>query len=332
MTNGEIRQNMANKNWVIYAPSRMKRPKDFRRPSSQRDRLPQLDPHCPFCPGNEEMLSSVILQRPGPPPHGWYTRVIPNKFPALTPHERLQRVMHGPYLTMPAHGCHEVVIESPLHNRDIPHMNNEEAEAVIETYHRRYVDLMAQHHNMMGVIFRNHGPMAGTSLIHPHSQIIVTPIVPRYVRAEELEAERYYDDNGRCVFCDMIEFEIREGARTVVEGPFFVSFVPFASEVPFEIWVMPRRHSADFGSISDEEKAAFSAVLRDVLERLHSRLNDPDYNYVVRTAARFRADEPHLHWYLRIRPRLTTQAGFEIGSGMSINPSLPERDAQLLRD
>ncbi len=74
-----------------------------------------------------------------------------------------------------------------------------------------------------------------------------------------------------------------------------------------------------------------AAILRDTLKRLSNRLDDPDYNYVIRSTSKHNADKPFLHWYLQIQPRLTTPAGFELGSGMHINPSLPEEDAQFLR-
>jgi UDPglucose--hexose-1-phosphate uridylyltransferase len=209
-------------------------------------------------------------------------------------------------------------------------MSAEEVELVIETYHRRYVDLIKAHGNMMTILFRNHGPRAGTSLIHPHSQIVVTGVVPRYIRWREEEAERYFDDWGRCVYCDILDFERSEQRRVISENESFLAFVPYAAEVPFEIWVMPRRHQADFGSISDWEKEDFAALLRSCLVGLRTKLNDPDYNYVINTAARYKADEPQLHWYLQIQPRLTTRAGFEIGSGMRINPSIPEDDADFL--
>jgi UDPglucose--hexose-1-phosphate uridylyltransferase len=94
---------------------------------------------------------------------------------------------------------------------------------------------------------------------------------------------------------------------------------------------MPKRHQASFSAISDRSKSDLSTILQEVLARLHGRLGDPDYNYVVYTSSRNNANEPQLHWFLQIRPRLTTQAGFEIGSGICINPSLPEADADFLR-
>jgi UDPglucose--hexose-1-phosphate uridylyltransferase len=278
------------------------------------------------------MLTEVLLQMPGgDASHKWQTRVIPNKFPALGPEVGTERFRRGIYVTMPGYGRHEVIIESPYHNRDIAQMSLGEVRVIVETYHRRYVDLMEEHRNMMILIFRNHGPRAGTSLIHPHSQIIVTGMVPQHVRWREAEAQHYFDEWGHCVTCDILEHELQDRRRVVLENEGFAVFVPFAAEMPYETWVVPKNHEADFGSISDGEKEHLSSALLDILSRLHDRLMDPDYNLVINTSARYRAHEPQLHWYIQIRPRLTTRAGFEIGSGISINPTLPEEDAKLLR-
>jgi UDPglucose--hexose-1-phosphate uridylyltransferase len=327
---GEIRQNKATKEWVIYAPARSRRPKDFQRPKKESEASPVQDKQCPFCPGNEHMLPDIVLELPDRHAPPWQTRVVSNKFPALTPEGDISRHSRGIYLAMQGYGRHEVVIESPRHDLNLAKMPLEEVSTVIETYHRRYVDLMTDHGNMMAIIFRNHGPQAGTSLEHPHSQIVVTGMVPRHIRWREEAAQNYFDEWGSCVFCDILHFEIQEQRRVILENESYLAFVPFAAEVPFEIWIVPKRHRADFGNVSDQEKEDLAPVLRDCLARLHTKLNNPDYNYVVNTAARYRADEPQLHWYLQIRPRLTTRAGFEIGSGISINPSIPEDDADFL--
>lgn len=261
---------------------------------------------------------------------GWQTRVIPNKFPALLPQGSERREERGIYLAMAGYGRHEVIIESPTHSQQPASMSVGEIGVVLETYHRRYVDLMREHRNMLAMIFRNHGERAGTSLVHPHSQLIVTGIVPGHIRAREDVAQRHFDRWGRCVYCEILEFELRERTRIVLENPSFVGFVPFAAGVPFETWVLPRRHAADFGSISDPEKEDLASALQSLLQRLCDRLGDPDYNYVIVSSARYRAGEPQLHRYLQIRPRLTTWAGFEIGSGIPINPSVPEADAAFL--
>ena len=124
---------------------------------------------------------------------------------------------------------------------------------------------------------------------------------------------------------------MKDQRRVIVENDYFIAFIPFAAQVPFEIWIMPKKHRANFGNISDAEKTDLAPALRYCLARLHGKLGDPDYNYVINTSARYRADEPQLHWYLQILPRLTTRAGFEIGSGININPSVPEKDIDFLR-
>ena len=327
----EIRQNKATKQWVIVAPSRGKRPRASKRQESEKQRLPAVDKDCPFCPGNEKSLPSIIMELPGPEGSQWQTRVVPNKFPALTSDENNVRYRRGLYLAMPGYGRHEVIIESPVHNRRITQMTPKEVGIIIETYHRRYVNVMKQNWSLMTLIFRNHGRRAGTSLAHPHSQIIVTGMVPTYIRWREERAQFYFDESGRCVYCDILEQEAQERQRVISENETFLAFVPYAAEVPFEIWIMPTKHQACFSDLSDQEKPGLAAILQDCLARLQRKLNDPDYNYIINTAARYRAGEPQLHWYLQIRPRLTTQAGFEIGSGISINPSLPEEDAAFLR-
>jgi len=330
-TSPEIRQDKVTGDWVIYSPSRGKRPSDFRQDRGARKPLPPRDENCPFCPGNEDHLEKILLEMPNPVRGTWCTRAIPNKFPALVPEGSDSRDRRGIYLAMPGYGRHEVIIESPVHSQQLARMPPAEVEMLLETYQRRYVDLMREHRNMLAIIFRNHGERAGTSLLHPHSQIIVTGIVPGHIRAREEAAQRHFDQWGRCVYCEILEFEIRDRNRLLLENESFIAFVPFAATVPFETWIVPRRHAADFGSISDGEKADLAQALREVLGRLYERLGDPDYNYVIASSARYRADEPQLHWYLQIRPRLTTWAGFEIGSGISINPSTPEADAAFLR-
>ena len=327
----EIRQNKITREWVIYSTSRGKRPHDFQQVKAKTD-LPRRDPDCPFCPGNESALGQVVLETPADNPHGWQTRVIPNKYPAVTPGDGPQRQKRGIYLAMGGTGRHEVIIESPFHDDDLAKMSAGQIAVIMETYHRRYMYYGHKHENMMAIIFRNHGPKAGTSLIHPHSQAVVIPMVPRHIRLREQEAQRYYDQYANCAYCDMLAFEEQDGRRLVQTSEHFTALVPFAAEVPFEIWIMPKKHQPDFGETTEEERADLASLLGTVLRRLADKLNDPDYNYVINTAARFRRRDPSLHWYLRIRPRLTTQAGFEIGSGISINPSVPEQDAAFLRD
>lgn len=330
MPDSQIRHNPLTGQWVIYSKARGQRPHDFNSQAGDEAEAPEHSDSCPFCPGNEPALGEVVMELPGDGPHGWATRVIPNKFPALRPSLSPSRRNSGLYLWLDGHGRHEVIIESPRHNADIALMSPAEVEAIIETYLLRYHAYNRKHDGMYVVIFRNHGPRAGTSLLHPHSQAIVTPVVPRQVRYTNHEALDYYDRMGKCLMCDILAQEIEDGSRIIAQNEDFICHAPYAAETPFELIIAPKGHHADFGATTPEQGASLAAILRQVLGLLRGRLGNPSYNYVIMTPPRFRRHEPALHWYLRIRPRLTTRAGFEIGSGMSINPRLPEEDVAYL--
>ncbi|HIE53012.1 MAG TPA: galactose-1-phosphate uridylyltransferase [Armatimonadetes bacterium] len=334
----ELRQDFATKEWVIIATERAKRPEDWVR-QEPLEPLPEHDVNCPFCPGNEAKtppevfsLREVNSQTNGP---GWRVRAIPNKFAALAapPEEspRLVRSRHGLYLQMPGIGYHEVIIESPRHNKSPATMSVTEVVEIILAYQTRYVELDRDPNVQLITIFRNHGPLAGASLRHPHSQLVATPVVPLHIRHRLYEAQRHYDALGTCVFCDMLDFELQEKERVILANEHFAAFVPYAARVPYEIWIVPREHQASFGQSTIEQAAGLAAVLQAVLSRLYHGLGDPDYNYVINTAPHHSSGEPFYHWHLQILPRLTTPAGFELGSGMHINVSLPEEAAAHLR-
>jgi len=294
-------------------------------------------PTCPFCAGNEDKTPPALYVLPEEAPRnerGWDVRVVPNRFPVLLkptdgPESR-KRTHHGLYSEMDGCGEHEVVIEHPDHSKTIATMTVQEVTGVVRAYRHQFLELDKSDWNQLIIIFRNQGEGAGTSLVHPHSQIIGVPIVPQDVRWRLDEAQRYFDDNGTCVHCDMLDAEIREGIRIVATNPGFVALCPFASSVPYEIRIVPRRHASSFGVLADEEAELLARILKDTLGRLYSLLANPDYNYVVRSAPHHSAGEPHFHWYLEILPRLTTAAGFEIGTGINVNSVAPEAAASHL--
>jgi len=129
----------------------------------------------------------------------------------------------------------------------------------------------------------------------------------------------------------VLEQELQEGARVVLETGHFVAYVQFATFTPFSFLIMPRRHMACFAEINDAEAADLSHTLRRCLAKLYHGLGDPDFNYVLRTAPVEYSGVKYYHWYVSVIPRLTKLAGFELGSGMFINVSLPEENAAFLR-
>ena len=331
----QLRQDRTTKEWVIIAAERAKRPNDFKKAEPVIER-PSFQPDCPFCPGNEHLTPpETLAYRSGGPPNSseWWVRVIPNKFPALSPEGSLERKEEkGFFRMMDGVGAHEVVIGSPIHNQLFHRLDDEKVGEVLLAYRERYLALRGDERIKLIIIFKNHGRGAGTSLEHTHSQIVGTSVVPSNIRRKLEEAARYYDDHGSCVYCDLIEEELNDGRRVVMETGKYVVLHPFASRFPFETWILPKEHQASFGLISVEGSKAFGRVLKATLYKLYSKLNDPDYNYVIHTAPIKDEGEDYYHWHLQITPRLTTPAGFEMGSGIYINVAFPEDTAPFLKE
>jgi UDPglucose--hexose-1-phosphate uridylyltransferase len=328
----DLRQDPTTKEWVIIATERARRPSNFSQERTRQE-FPPHDPSCPFCTGNESMTPDEVLRYPGEDREGWRLRVVPNRFPALTPGgDPTRRTENNLFRRMDGIGVHEVIIETPVHNQFTAFMDYTQMETVLHAYRSRYNALKSRPFLRYITIFKNHGEAAGTSLVHPHSQVIATPIAPSETRRKHQVAAAYYDDTGSCLYCDLVGREIAYGKRIVQETNSFVVFHPYASRSPFETWVAPKVHHSSFGLFSEEHVPQLARVLRDSMKALRDALNNPDYNLVIQTAPTDEEDDPYYDWHIRIIPRLTTVAGFEMGSGIYINTALPEETAAYMRE
>jgi len=333
----ELRKDPVIGRWVIIATERGKRPTDFRAEPTTDD-----TGFCPFCEGHEDKTPPEILAyradnhaANGP---GWNVRVVPNKFPALRVEGEMGKAGVGMYDKMNGIGAHEVIIETPDHYRKF-HMHTQDSLAeVFLAYKNRLLDLSNDKRFKYILIFKNEGRNAGASLSHPHSQLIATPVTPKRVREKLLGAKDYFNYKDRCVFCDIIREETSQEARVIFENDGFISFCPFASRFPFEIWILPKRHHPDFHSLEYDEMRLLSETFIAVMKKLAVALNNPQYNFVLSTAPVRWARmgywvtlEQDFHWHFEIMPKLTQVAGFEWGTGFYINPTIPEEAAQFLR-
>ncbi len=324
----ELRQNMVTKDWVIIATERAKRPDNFVHYHNGKVE-PDYDPTCPFCVGNEELdLEIESWPKSGP----WQTRVVHNKYPALSKDGVIERIYDDSHRRISGIGHHEIVVDHPVHNTNWALMTPPEIQTVLETLYRRGWGIREDPRIEQIIYFKNHGDRAGASLKHPHCQIIGLPIVPNTIRQRIEEARRYFDDFGECVYQVMLHNEINQQQRLVASSEYFVAFVLYAAPSPFHIWVFPRHQSVSFLYCQPEELEDLAKILQDVLKRLYIGLNDPSYNLIIRSAPVKEISNEYLQWYVTIVPRLSQTAGFELGSGMFINPSLPEESAEFLRN
>jgi UDPglucose--hexose-1-phosphate uridylyltransferase len=322
---------MATRDWVIISTERAKRPHDYIEPEQHLliETQPLLDPICPFCPGNEERdLEIECLPETG----DWQTRVVANKFPALSRDGQLIRNFNGVQRCIMGVGYHEIVVEHPHHNTTLALMDPAEVMLVLQNFYNRGWAMLRDTRVEQIVYFKNHGVRAGATLMHPHSQIVALPVVPNDIRHRTEEARRYFDDNGECVYCVMMQDELEKGVRVVEMNEHFAAFVLYAAPSPFYVWIVPRHHSVSFLYAQQDELADLAQIVGNVLRRLYLGLRDPNYNLIIRTAPAKEISNDYLHWYVTIIPRLSRTAGFELGSGMYINPSLPEESAAFLRE
>jgi UDPglucose--hexose-1-phosphate uridylyltransferase len=319
----ELRQDPITHDWVIINPERAKRPQDA---SSQGS-------ICPFCPGNEHLTpkpTDCFMDG-----KQWSVRAVPNRFPALDTERQLpslsERVTSG-WRQLPGYGYHEVIIETPEHRQALPTLPQNQLEKVVEMYVRRYRALGgADAAVRQVVVFRNHGRRAGTSLAHPHSQIVATPVVAPETR-RRLSAEiEFFDATGSCGLCYTLETELQAAARIVDSNDRFVALAPYASRAPYHIQIIPRRHSSNFVEIEPMEIGRLAAALGRALGALYRRLNDPDYNLVLVTPPLDQVHRFANHWFIDVMPRLTIPAGFELGSRIVVNIQTPEQAALELR-
>lgn len=273
--------------WVIVAEGRTKRPQE------DKD-TPSVPKVCVFCEGNEKIPGEELFRIGAGSAYepGWSVRVIHNKYPITD--------------------FHEVIIHSPSHSEDIVDMSTSHVEQIIKAYRARYVANAETGHV---IIFNNVGEVAGASLSHPHSQLVV---VPRQINLDSLTIE--------------------PTVNVILENANFSAYCPEFSQWPFEVWIAPKRKNEFFGGIGDNETGDLASILQTTLKRLVFHLSEAKHHHPGVPMIHFKEGPAYNYyisherdWFIRIIPRLIHRAGFELGSGLSVNIIDPADAAEILR-
>ncbi len=330
----ELRRDPIGGRWVIVNTDDPLKPEEYGRDILKGGK----SPICPFCYGNEAQTTPEIisLRDPGTQPNtpGWQVRVIPNKFPALQIEGDLDKRGLGMYDLSNGLGAHELVVETPYHEKDLCDLTVQELTNVINFYCQRTVDLERDRRFKYIMIFKNYGVSAGATIEHPHTQIIALPMVPKNVKEEIIGAQNYFEYRDRCVFCDMLRQELQEKERIILENKNFLAFCPFVSRFPFEIWIMPKKHAKYFCQTPYEEIPDLAVILQGIVAKVKKVFGDISYNFIIHTSPSNSEGEntDSYHWHLEFLPILTRVAGFEWGTGFYIVPTPPEIAAKLLKE
>ncbi len=308
--------------YCVIAAERGKRPSDFKHGGTGERSDPKT---CPFCPGNEDLTPPAVAVYTDDGVfadgeeriRGWWARSFLNLYPAMaenpTPPSK-------EWVADFARGFHEVIVESPDHEGDPSRFSRRDLERLVSVYKDRFHHYISREGVEYVSIFKNWGRVAGASLSHTHSQLVALPIVPPALK-KEMEA---IASAPRCPYCSLVE---REAAseRLIFENDRFVLIAPFISMVPYETWILPKKHVPDLG-LDPADLEDLAEVLGEALGRLDRLLSGPPYNYSI-----FQLPDHCYHLNIRIQPAISTMAGFEKNTGIFINTVPPEEAARQLR-
>jgi UDPglucose--hexose-1-phosphate uridylyltransferase len=261
-------------------------------------------------------------------------RTIPNRFPTLASSASRTGGAAGRafFGHRSGYGHHEVIIEGPAHEPGFAFLPIDQARSVVQMFRDRVAALAARRSVRAVTLFENYGPESGGTLVHPHAQVVATPIMPPVLAEEVTEMRRYaHRQPGGCLLETIADEERREHVRVVRESEEFLAVAPFASAHPYELLIIPRRHASTIAEATDAELSGLAELLPSLLRAEFGVENALSYNFIVHVAPAPLRSHTGFHWHLEVTPRLVRPDGFEVGTGIAVNPVLPEAAASALR-
>jgi UDPglucose--hexose-1-phosphate uridylyltransferase len=301
----EIRKAYLLNKYVIITPGRAKRPRDVKEQT-----IMERTSGCPFCPEkiDQNNIEDMIGQS-----DDWRVLSVKNIFPAVTLDNE------------DAYGKQEVIIETRDHIKELADLSEQEIEEVLRMYARRTEAISKIKGIDYVLCFKNQGSKAGASIIHAHSQIFATDIIPPDINEELDLARSYRIENGSCAYCDIIGKELKS-ERMIFEDRHWAVFAPYASEYHYETWIFSKRHVDNITGLNDQEFRSFAKILKSILGKLQDL--DLSFNYFMHQVI----SNKEQHFYVKIQPRDSVWAGVELGSGLIINSVPPEEAARYFRE
>lgn len=333
----ELRKEIFSGRWVITEQTQAVVASEFRFKPFVHD-----SNSCPFCEGNEPCTCHEVfaIRQPGTRANGagWLVRVVPDAKPKLRVEGDLGRRAVGFHDLMNGVGAHEIIVETPRHDRSLHELEVPDIVNIIRAYAARITDLRRDKRIRYVLIFKNHGEQADARTVtHSTSQVLAVPVMQRAVRTKLLIAREYYAAKERCIYCDVIRQELKQGRLIVAENADFIAFAPFASRYPFEMKVLPKAHQSDFAQITPAAMENLARILRDVLQKLDHSLGGPPYNLSLHNRPElwpqpgyWATIEHDFHWHIEILPQVLPVSDLEYASGFFYNPVPPELAAKIL--
>jgi UDPglucose--hexose-1-phosphate uridylyltransferase len=319
----ELRKDPITRSWVIVGD-------DAERPAQSGS--------CPFCPGSAQAPQMIASMNSGA---GAVTAMV-HPSPMYRIEGEPQRRSEGIYDAMNTVGAHEVLVQSVRHDIELWQSSDAEISQFLLLAAQRIQDLKKDLRFKYVTLFKNYGAPAGQDFSHPVSEITATTFVPRRVLYELRASRDYYLEKERCVFCDTLNQELRDPVRVVEQPGGFVALCPFAARVPYETWIMPRKHDSSFErsiSLQPHQLGELSALIRRTLQRVmsiaeafHMVLHTVPNTYQKSNILQYwkTVDEDY-HWHIEILPILSARAKPYFLKEVYYTPVSSERAAERLR-
>jgi UDPglucose--hexose-1-phosphate uridylyltransferase len=276
-----------------------------------------------------------------PPEGAWQVRVTPHPDPFYRIEGEPGRQADGMYDRMRPVGAHEVIIETPDHDLQLPRMRDDQIELVLQAYASRITDLKRDARFKYVTVFKNHGALAGEEWPHSHSLVTATTFVPRRILYELRSSKEWHGEKERCVFCDIVRQDEKQARRIVDTQGDYVALCPYASRVPYEVWIMSRRHNHLFEQPRPgANRRNLAALLGRTLRRiekvsqayhlaLHTSPNTTLKSGEFRGFWKTVADD--YHWHLEILPIIQGRSKSYSIKEVYMNALMPEDAAETLR-
>lgn len=317
----ELRWHPILEEWVITAAHRQ-----------DRTFLPPED-YCPLCPTKPGEFPTEI------PAKDYEIVTFENKFPSLrhpAPEPAVEETEL--YKVRPADGICEVVSYTSRHDGTLTDASLTEMRNLVEVWTDRFRELGGRDFVDYVLIFENKGKDIGVTLYHPHGQIYAFPFIPPKIQRELDSANKHMSRTGRCLFCDIVQEELRDGRRIVVQNESFVAMIPFFARYPYEVYVFPRQHHQSMLTFGEKERADLANILKVILLKYDNLWGiSLPYMMIMHQAPTDGRDYGYYHYHVEFHPpnrtktKLKYLAGCESGAGSYINDTMAEEKAAELR-
>ena len=298
------------------------------------------DPICPFCPGHEHFTPPSIEELKDAS-GSWTARVFHDRAPIFLVEGKEDRRAAGMFDRMNTVGAHEIVVETPQHGVTLAELPVSQISKCIALYRDRIIDLKRDIRFRYVSVFKDQGPAAPSEHGHSHSQVLASPVLPQFLEIEFRWSKLYFERRERCLFCDCIQQEIEEGKRVVDQNADFIAVCPFASQSPYELWVLPLQHYSSFEKdVADPVRLnSLASFLKPCLQRIEKI--SMILHFVLHTEPNLEALKPtkdwwskvpdDFHWHIELHPDVEGERRYLGCEGFYFNPISAEEAALVLR-